>query len=86
MLRTLLGTGMTAQQYNDMTDEAYQAAVDESVKRAKLNINAPVSALDSYQIAAAANIGGNYFEHGYVALMAGIQAADKIQFTRIGGL
>lgn len=87
MLRELMATGMTPAQYNDMSQDDYDAAVQRAVYRAALNVNAPVmSSLDNYGREAAANIGGNYFEHGYAALLNAMAPSERIRFTRLGGL
>ena len=86
-VRTLLASGLTTQEYNDMTNEAWFAVEAESIARAKLNVNAPVvSRLSDNDRHAATNQGGSYFEQGYVATMNIVSQEDKIQFTRIGGL
>lgn len=85
-LRSLMALGITPQQYNEMVEADWQAVIADSKSRAALNINAPVAHLTDSDIQGAANIGGNYFEHGYLVVMAGINSLDKIRFTRIGGL
>ena len=86
MLRVLLATGMTPAQYNLTTEAEYQAFVNEARTRGKFNINAPVPFLSEGDVQSAANVGGNYFEHGYDFIMNGISQGNKITFTRIGGV
>ena len=85
-LRTLLASGMSVAQYNALTDAEFRAIIDESFKRSKLNVNAPGAILSATDVAAAGNLGGNFFEHGYVFIIDSMGAATKVQFTRIGGL
>jgi len=85
-LRSLIASGMTVEQYNALDEPGWQAIIADSYARSRLNVNAPAAILSENDRNAAANIGGNYFEHGYVTIMAGVQQADKVQFTRIGGL
>lgn len=85
-LRSLLATGMTPQQYNDLDEPSWQAIIAASRARASLNINAPSYMLSEIDAQAGASIGGNYFEHGYIFIMNGVQQGDKVQFTRIGGI
>jgi len=85
-LRTLLAMGITVQEYNDMDDPTWQNVIIESYNRSRLNINAPAAILIQSHREAAAGLGGNFFEHEYTTIMAGIQQTEKISFTRVGGL
>ena len=82
MLREIKARVATPDDYNNMTTEEYDSAVAAAVERAKRLATTQVHLLTATEIVAAANLGGNFFEHGYVSLMAGIQAEDKVSFRR----
>ena len=86
VLRELLASGLTVQQYNDLTEEAWQALAQPGIVRAGLNVNAPGPALSIADKNSGMNLGGNYFEHGYAAQIETVTADNKVQFTRIGGI
>jgi len=86
MLRGLMASGMSVQDYNNTTDEDLQPYRDQAVFRASLNVTAPVNHLDSQQKYTATGLGENFFEHGYQFIMDGTSAGDKVQFTKLGGL
>lgn len=83
-LRGLIATGMTLDDWNNISNEDWQAIQDAAWERAKLNINAKVAAMTQQHRDAAGNMGGNYFERGYTAVMAGVQNSEKGTFTRQG--
>ena len=83
-VRELKSLGITVQQYNDMTTEDWDAAQARAVARAKLHPTARVDLLTSGDLSGAGNLGGNYFEHGYNAIIAGTPAGDKITFRYSG--
>jgi hypothetical protein len=84
-LRGLLASGLNnTDQWNAISDADWQAIQDAGWERAKLNINAKVASMTQSQRDQAGNIGGNYFERGYTAVMAGVQNSEKVTFTRQG--
>jgi hypothetical protein len=86
VLRSLIATGMSVADYNNLPELEWTAICETAFARAALNINAPLASLTVQEHTAACNLGGNYFEHGYQFIMDGVQPQDKITFTRIGGL
>lgn len=86
VLRTLMASGMTVQEYNDLDDATWNAIILESKDRASLNVSAPVQECFEAHPGVGGNYGGNYFEHGYLSTIAGMAQGDTILFTRTGGL
>lgn len=86
VLRTLIDSGLTVQEYNDLESAAWDAIISESVARAELVTTAPVAACFAAHPGVGGNYGGNYFEHGYSTVIAGIQPGDTCVFTRTGGV
>jgi hypothetical protein len=89
-VRGWLASGLTLDEYNAISETDWpvllRQVTDEAVGRARLNVTAPVGRLTPDQVISAANIGTNFFEHGYNTIMAGIGNLDKISFTKLGGL
>lgn len=83
-LRTLIVSLITVEEYNNLTDEEWQAVVDQSAERANLIPGPPVNQLSENEKMGAGNLGGNYFEHTYDVIMANQQ--DPVSFTRLGGV
>ena len=97
IIRGVLADGISLNDWNN-TGEGFrfadQAAWDEwflgirnaAQERAALNIASHVNELTEAQLGQAANLAANFCERGYVSVMAGTQQADKISFTRLGGI
>lgn len=97
IVRGVLADGISADDWNN-TGEGFrfadQAAWDvwfleirsAAQERAALNVASHVSELTEAQLGQAANLAANFCERGYTAVMAGTQQADKISFTRLGGI
>lgn len=88
-LRGLLVDGVTIDQYNQMSNADWQARVVAAANRMKVYDRPGFNALStavSNEWDAAANIGGNYFEHGYEFIMAGSTALEWVTFTKDGPL
>jgi type IV pilus biogenesis protein CpaD/CtpE len=83
-LRELKSMGITVQQYNDMTTEDWDAVQARAVARARLHPTARVDLLNASDLVSAGNLGGNFFEHGYSTIIAGMQQGDKVMFRYSG--
>lgn len=85
-LRELMASGITVQGYNNLDETAWQAVIESGRVRATMNVAAPVPQASAYEVGAAGSYGGNYFETGYENVIAAVQQADTVVFTRTGGL
>jgi len=97
IVRGVLADGISADDWNN-TGEGFrfadQAAWDvwfldirnAAYERAALNVASHVSELSEAQLGLAANLAANFCERGYTSVMAGTQQADKVSFTRLGGI
>ena len=97
IVRGVLADGISADDWNN-TGEGFRFADqvawdvwfleirDAAQERAALNVASHVSELTEAQLGQAANLAANFCERGYVSVMAGTQQADKITFTRLGGI
>jgi len=93
----VLADGISADDWNN-TGEGFrfadQAAWDvwfldirnAAYERAALNVASHVSELNEAQLGLAANLAANFCERGYTSVMTGTQQADKVSFTRLGGI
>lgn len=81
-LKAAYGEDVTA--YNNMTEEEWTAIKVVVLNSAKHHPNARVDLLSSGDLDIAYNLGGNYFEHGYVTILDGTSPADKISFSKLG--
>lgn len=97
IIRGVLADGISLDDWNNVgegfrfPDQAawdvwYGEIRDAAKERAALNVASHVADLSSGQLDQAANLAANFCERGYVAVMAGTQQADKISFTRLGGI
>lgn len=97
VIRGVLADGISLDDWNNTGDgfrfadqavwDAWFLAVrDAAYERASLNVASHISDLTEAQLGQAANLAANFCERGYIAVMAGTQQADKISFTRLGGI
>jgi hypothetical protein len=70
--------------YNNMTEEQWTAHKAVVLNAASLHPNARIDLLTAGDLEVAYNMGGNYFEHGYVFILDGTQPADKVSFSKYG--
>lgn len=84
--RSLMAGGFSIAAYNDMTGIAWYGLVLEAVTRAAMNLSANIHALELQHAITGADLGGNFFEHGYTTIMGNTQQSQQIQFTKTGGV
>lgn len=87
MLRNLLASGMSVDDYNNMSAEDWENRKALAVTAASLNVVATeVNHLNDTQKESAANIGGNYFEHGYLFILSNVQQNERLSFRKLSGM
>lgn len=86
-LRGLLADGVTVDQYNNMSDAEWKQRVSAAATRMRVYDRPGFNSLNNAnEWEAAANMGGNYFEHGYDFIIAGSTALEWVTFTKNGPL
>jgi hypothetical protein len=88
-LRGLIALGITVDEYNQMSQADWEAQVVAAANRMKAYDRPGFNALSnqvSNEWEAAANIGGNYFEHTYDFIIAGSTTLEWVTFTKNGPL
>jgi hypothetical protein len=79
-LRELLNSGMSIEDYNHLSDEAWAALCQTAYTRAEQHPAAPVGQVSKGDVDQAHNLGGAYFEQTYEATMNAVSAEDTITF------
>lgn len=88
ILRGIMAAVPDAAAYNNMSEAQYEQLCAEAKVRASLN---PTSALETQgltvdDINQCCNLGGNYFEHGYVTIIGNTSQEDRRNFNRVTGV
>lgn len=85
-LREIISRVITVDQYNTMDNATWQDVKAESVKRARRNPSSgrQIQTFTESDIESACNLGGNYFEHGYLTITGNTASPDKRMFERTG--
>lgn len=86
MLRCFLGTGMTSQEFDNQTNEEWDARQAMCDAMARHNVRAKVYLLTPDECGAAADRGGNFYQVGYTQYLATGDPGDHVFFTRLGGM
>lgn len=82
-LRILMASLMTPSDYNNLSDAAWANIVNDAVAAANLISGVNTGLLRSDHIQAAANLGGNYFEHSYQFIMDGTPLGCFTTFRKL---
>jgi hypothetical protein len=77
-LRQFTDMGLSVEDYNNMSNEAWDLACGTALLRAEQHPTAPVQQLPKGDVDQAYGIGGTYFEHGYQPIID--QAQETITF------
>lgn len=84
-LRALMASGISIAAYNDMGFPEWAALAFAARDQAAARVpGAPVGELADDEVLNAANIGGNYFEHGYDTILAA--QYEVVRFSKRGGM
>lgn len=82
-LRGLRLSLITVAAYNNLSDANWVIFVGEAANRADDVPGCNIQALSQSEVFGAANLGGNYFEHGYQVIIDGQNPADLTTFRKI---
>ena len=85
-LRSLMAHGMTTTAWGEITDCEWFMIVAEACNRATLIPTVMMHTLNRNEIFGAADQGGSYFETGYQTAVDGVQAEQRVTFTKLGGV
>lgn len=85
-LRALMAHGLTTTAWGEITDCALLRIVAEACDRAALIPGVMMHTLNRNEIFSAADQGGSYFETGYQTVVDGVQAEQRVTFTKLGGV
>jgi hypothetical protein len=86
MLRCFISSGMTSTEFDNQTNEEWDARQAMCDEMARHIVTAKVYLLTPDECGAAADRGGNFYQMGYTEYLATGDPADHVFFYRLGGM